>query len=327
MTSIVLLDADTLAGASLATLQIAGCQLTSWPQTPLELRLQRCRDADIIISNKVMLDEDLLQQCQQLKLICIAATGINNVDLSAASKLGITVCNVRDYALQAVPQHCMAMLLALSNQLLPNQLAVQQGRWAASSHFCLHQHPISGLSGKTLTIIGYGGLGQATARLAQAFGMQICLAERPDAQVLRPGRTAFRQAIEQADAVSLHCPAQSGSTYLLGATELSWFKPSALLINTARGSLVDPAALLSALQNGRLAGAALDVLITEPPAFDDPLCNSQLPNLLLSPHIAWATPQAINALLEQVAENIRLFLQGEPTRVCNPHNLLPEVSC
>ena len=317
MTSIVLLDADTLAGAALSNLQIDGCQLTIWPATASEQRLSRCQHADIVISNKVMLDAELLRQCPQLKLICVAATGINNIDLGVATELGIQVCNVRDYALHAVPQHCMALLLALTNQVVANQQAVQRGDWARSAHFCLHQHPIQSLFGKTLTIIGHGGLGQATARLAQAFGMQICLAERPDAQVLRPGRTAFRQAIQQADVVSLHCPAQAGQGYLLGATELSWFKPTALLINTARGSLIDPAALLAALQNGQLAGAALDVLQQEPPAADDLLCQSLLPNLLLSPHVAWATQSSITLLVEQLADNIRQFLQGTPVRCCN----------
>lgn len=316
MNSIVLLDADTLAGADLSGLQKPDCQLTVWPDTCADLRLSRCIDADILISNKVLLDEPLLKQCHKLRLICIAATGINNVDLAAASKLGITVCNVQDYALQAVPQHCMALMLALSNQILANQQAIRQGAWANSRHFCLHQYPIQPLSGKTLTIIGYGGLGQATARLAQAFGMQICLAERPDATVLRPGRTAFRQALQQADVLSLHCPAQPAQGYLLGATELSWLKPSALLINTARGALVDPIALLQALQQGQLAGAALDVLEQEPPSAADPLCNSDLPNLLLSPHVAWATTDSIQQLVSQLAENIQQFLIGQPVRQC-----------
>jgi len=316
MNSIVLLDADTLAGADLSGLQTPDCQLTVWPDTSVDLRLSRCIDADILISNKVLLDEPLLKQCHKLRLICIAATGINNVDLAAASKLGITVCNVQDYALQAVPQHCMALMLALSNQILANQQAIRQGVWANSRHFCLHQYPIQPLSGKTLTIIGYGGLGQATARLAQAFGMQICLAERPDATVLRPGRTAFRQALQQADVLSLHCPAQPAQGYLLGATELSWLKPSALLINTARGALVDPIALLQRLQQGLLAGAALDVLEQEPPSAADPLCNSDLPNLLLSPHVAWATTDSIQQLVSQLAENIQQFLAGQPVRQC-----------
>lgn len=318
MISIVLLDADTLAGAALTALALPGCQLTVWPDTPADLRLARCADAEILVSNKVVLDHELLASCPKLRLICVAATGTNNVDLAAAQALGITVCNVRDYALQAVPQHCMALLLALSNQILANQQAIWRGDWAASRHFCLHQHPVSTLAGKTLTIVGYGGLGQATARLAQAFGMQICLAERPDATVLRPGRTAFRQALQQADVVSLHCPAQAGQDYLLGATELSWLKPSALLINTARGALVDPNALLAALQQGRLAGAALDVLEQEPPPVADPLCNSKLPNLLLSPHIAWASTDSIRQLISQLAENISQFLAGQPVRCCLP---------
>ncbi len=317
MQQIVLLDADTLAGADLSVLQINGSVLQCYPTTtPAELA-ERIRHATVIITNKVVIDAAALASATKLRLICIAATGTNNVDLVAATARHIQVCNVRDYALAAVPQHAMALLLALNNHLVPQQHAIFSGLWSQSPVFCLHQQPIESLQDKIFTVVGFGGLGQATARLAQAFGMQICIAERPDANEIRPGRTAFRTALAQADVLSLHCPALPNQPALLGAEQLSWLKPTALLINTARGALIDEAALLSALQQGQLAGAALDVLTEEPPAANHPLLQAGLPNLLLSPHLAWATTTSIKMLVNQLAENIQAFNAGSPTRICN----------
>ncbi len=183
--------------------------------------------------------------------------------------------------------------------------------------FCLHQQPIQSLTGKTFTVVGYGGLGQATAALARAFGMQICVAERPGALTIRPGRVHFRDALAQADVLSLHCPAVAGVPPLIGAEQLSWLKPQALLINTARGALIDEQALLKALQQQQLAGAALDVLCAEPPDAQHPFLQAQLPNLLLSPHLAWATTESMQRLVGQLAENILAFNAGTPVRTCN----------
>lgn len=313
----VFLDAATLYPADLTALsQIDSIRLTVHPYTSADQCLARVQHADIIITNKVQLSAELLRQLPQLKLICVAATGINCVDLQAAQALGITVTNVRDYALDSVPQHAMALLLSLTNQVVYYHTAIQAGAWQQSPIFCLTSAPIRSLAGQTMTIVGYGGLGQATATLAQAFGMHICIAERKGAPQIRPGRTEFYQAIRQADVISLHCPAVAGQSYLFSEQEFHHCKTSALLINTARGQLVDPKALLVALRQGQLAGAALDVLAQEPPPADDPLVNAQLGNLILSPHVAWAASTALVRLVDQLQENLIAFTQGTPVRHC-----------
>ncbi len=314
MKTAVLLDADTLPNTNWSGLA-KFCELQRYGSTSADLITSRLANADIVISNKVQLSAEVLRQLPHLKLICIAATGINNVDLNAARQLGITVCNARDYATHSVAQHAMALLLGLSNQIHENAQAIAAGQWSESPTFCLLKHPIRQLHGLTMTIIGFGNLGQATARLAQAFGMNICIAERPHAEQVREGRVAFAQALAQADVVSLHCPAV-GSNFLLGAAELELLKPTAMLINTARGALVDPEALVNALQTGQLAGAALDVLAQEPPAITDVLLNPNIPNLLLSPHVAWASADAMQNLVDQIIENIQSFLSERPIRCC-----------
>ncbi|WP_348729188.1 NAD(P)-dependent oxidoreductase [Rheinheimera texasensis] len=317
MHHIVLLDADTLHGADLSVLQLPGCTLQIYPSTTAAELPERLQQATVVISNKVLLDAAMLALAPQLQLVCVAATGTNNVDLAAAAARNIQVCNVQDYALDAVPQHAMALLLALNNQIVLQQQAIFRGDWSRSPVFCLHQQPIQSLAGKMFTVVGYGGLGQATAALARAFGMQVCVAERPDAETIRPGRVRFRDALAQADVLSLHCPAIAGAPPLLGAEQLSWLKPQTLLLNTARGALIDEPALLKALQQHRLAGAALDVLCTEPPNPHHPFLQAQLPNLLLSPHLAWATTESMQRLVGQLAENILAFNAGTPVRTCN----------
>lgn len=313
MYSAVLLDADTLPNTDWSAIK-SHCQLKTYGMTEQQQIVSRLANADIVISNKVKLSADILQQLPKLRLICVAATGINNVDLAAAKNLGIVVCNVRDYATHSVSQHSIALLLALCNQITANDTACKTGEWSQSPTFCLLKHPIRQLHGLTMTIVGFGSLGQATAKLAEAFGMRICLAERPNADEIRPGRVAFAQALANADVLSLHCPAVNAD-YLIGAAELALLKPSALLINTARGALVDPVALANALREGRLAGAALDVLLQEPPSPDDLLLTA-IPNLVLSPHVAWASADAMQTLVNQVIENIRAFIQKQPIRCC-----------
>jgi len=309
----VLLDADTLPNTDWSALS-GHCTLQTYGMTTSESVVSRLANADIAISNKVQLNAEVLRQLPKLKLICVAATGINNIDLAAAKQLGIVVCNARDYATHAVSQHTMALLLALCNQITANAQASKNGEWSQSPIFCLLKHPIRQLHGLTMTIVGFGSLGQATAKLAAAFGMQVCLAERPNADVIRYGRVAFHTALAKADVVSLHCPAV-GADFLLGEAEFALLKPTALLINTARGSLVDPRALADALRHGRLAGAALDVLIQEPPSATD-LLLTELPNLLLSPHVAWASADAMQNLVNQVIENILAFMEQQPLRCC-----------
>lgn len=317
MLNLVFLDAATVQGADLRPLYATNeLAIRCYDSTVYDDIVSRAIDATIVISNKVRLDRHVLQQLPKLKLLCIAATGTNCVDLNAAAELGICVCNVRDYALDSVPQHAMALLLALSNQIIRNHQAIADGEWQQSKVFCLHTHPIQSLTGKTMTIVGYGGLGQATAQLARAFGMQICIAERAHARVIRQGRTDFKTALACADVVSLHCPASDNHGWLLDDEQLHWLKPTALLINTARGQLVNPHALCRALEDGRLAGAALDVLVQEPPPAQDPLVNCHHPNLILSPHIAWAADTAMQRLVNQLGENIAAFIAGAPIRCC-----------
>ena len=309
---IVMLDRASLDREDLAFSQLAALASDwhSYPQTTPKQRLAHCAGAEVVISNKVVLDQPLLAQLPALRLICVAATGVNNIDLEAADALGIKVANARDYAANAVAQHTFALLLGLTNQCARYQQAIAQGTWSASEYFCLLDYPMMELSGKTLGIIGYGNLGQAVAKLAQAFGMSLLIAAR-DAEDTRPGRVPLAQLLAESDVVSLHCPLTAENQYMLGTAEFAQMKPSALLINTARGGLVDEAALISALTQGEIAGAALDVVSQEPPPAHLPIINTSLPNLLLTPHNAWGSRECRQRLLDEVVANIVAYQSGQ----------------
>lgn len=311
MHNMVFLDAASMGDADLSALGNCGPALTCYPSTTDADIIPRLANATIAIVNKVVLNAAVLQQLPQLKLICVAATGVNNVDLAAAADLGITVCNVRGYADTAVPQHVFALLLQLTNQVQQYHQAVVAGRWSQSPFFCLLDYPVTELAGKIFTVVGYGALGQASARLAEAFGMQVVIAEQPGAVECRDGRQPFADALAQADVISLHCPLTAATDKLFNQAVLSGLKPGAILINTARGGLIDEAALLQALQHGPLAAAALDVLTQEPPQADNALIKAALPNLLLTPHMAWASAEARQRMVQQLAGNIRGFLRGQ----------------
>lgn len=278
----------------------------------------RLRDAEVVVSNKVMLDEAVLQAAPRLKLIAIAATGTNNVDLAAAARRGIAVCNIRRYATPSVVQHVFALLLSLTRHLGDYQRAVQEGAWQRSGQFCLLDYPIRELGGLTLGIVGYGELGRAVAETAErAFGMQVLIAQRPGGPV-QQGHLPLAQLLPQLDVLSLHCPLTPETQGLIGPAELALMKPDALLINTARGGIVDEAALAAALLAGRLGGAGIDVLATEPPGSDSPLLQQPLPNLIVTPHIAWASRQSRQRLLDQLAQNIAAFMAGRPQNLVTP---------
>jgi glycerate dehydrogenase len=266
--------------------------------------------AVVVVTNKVRLPAQLLEKLPQLKLVAVAATGVDHVDLETARRLGIGVCNVRDYATHSVPEHVFAVLLALRRNLSAYTAAAKNGAWSRAENFCLHNWPIEDLSGSTLGIIGGGALGQSVAKLGVAFGMRVLLAEQRGAS-LRPGRVAFEQVLAEADVLSLHVPLTSVTRHLIGATELARMKASAILINSARGGVVDEVALVEALRAGHLAGAAVDVLTIEPPPMDHVLLSANLPNLLVTPHIAWASRQAQQMLADEVVANIAAFLRGE----------------
>jgi len=286
-----------------------------YPATEPHQVAERIAGAGVVISNKVVLDEAVLTAAPELKLIAVAATGTNNVDLAAAARHDITVCNVRRYATPSVVQHVFALLLNLSRHLNDYQQAVNEGRWQQSEQFCLLDYPIQELNGRKLGIVGYGELGEAVARAAtQAFGMEVLLAQRPGAPA-QQGRIPLPELLPQVDVLSLHCPLTDATRDLIGAGELALMKPDAILINTARGKIVDEVALAEALRNGRLGGAGFDVLAEEPPGEDSPLLAADIPNLIVTPHIAWASRESRQRLTDQLAQNIRAFLDGAPQNI------------
>ncbi len=245
----------------------------------------------------------------------IAATGTNHCDLSAAKKYGVSVSHCRRYAGASVAQMVFSHVLALSTHIFDYHKDVFGKKWSQSRHFCLLNYPSRELSGKNFVVVGYGDLGQAAARLAEAFGMNVVVSERPAASNIRQGRIAFDQALSEADVLSLHCPLNDATEKMINDKTLSLMKPSAILINTARGGLIDEPSLLEALKNNVIAGAGLDVLSEEPPPEDHILLRERLANLLITPHTAWATIEARTRLLEQLCENLSGFFSGRPTRL------------
>lgn len=291
-------------------------QLTLYRATsPAEL-LPRVQSAEVIISNKVLLDAETLQQCPQLKLILISATGTNNVDLEQARRQGVVVCNCQGYGTAAVAQHTLMLMLNLATSFVRYHQAVQQGQWQRSSQFCLLDYPIVELAGKTLGIVGYGELGQAVAKLAEALGMQVkiaALANRPQSA----SRVPFAELLPQVDFLSLHCPLTEDTRDLIGPAEFAAMKHSAFLINCARGGIVNEAALAEALLSGQIAGAAMDVLSVEPPKQGNILLDLAIPNLILTPHSAWGSVDARQRIVQQMVENVIAFQQGQPIRQVN----------
>lgn len=270
--------------------------------------------AEVVITNKVVLGEKDLLQAKNLKLICVAATGINNIDVVAAKKQGITVCNVQAYATPAVVQHVFTLLLALTTRLEQYQQDVFNGNWSRSEFFCLLDYPIRELRGLTFGIVGYGELGRSVAKLAECFGMEVLIAKRNKEDV-REGRLDLHDMLPRIDVLSLHCPLTADTYGLISNQELALMKADALLINTARGGLVDEGALLDALRTNRLAGAGLDVLEREPPPADSPLINNKPDNLIITPHTAWASRESRQRLINEVAKNIGAYQQGQARNI------------
>ena len=288
---------------------------TAYANTTAPQVVERLAEATIAIINKAPLPAAAVDALPNLKMVAVAATGTNVIDLDACRGRGIVVANIRGYAEHTVPEHVMALLLALSRNLFAWRETLQAGRWQQSDQFCLFDHPIRDLHGATLGLIGSGSLGNGVARLAEAFGMRVLRAERKGAAVLRPGYSAFASVLAESDAISLHCPLTAESAGLIGAAELQAMKRSALLINTARGGLVDEAALIQALRQGWIAGAGFDVITAEPPPLGHPMLAPELlamPNFLLTPHVAWASRPAMQMLADQLIDNIEAFVAGTP---------------
>ena len=293
----------------LAALRRVAASWATYAQTPAELTAARIGDAMVVVTNKVVVDRAVMTACPGLRLICVAATGTNNVDLEAARERGIAVCNVTGYATPSVVQHVFALMLALTTRLAEHAAAAQDGRWAASDLFCVLDFPFRELAGKTLGIVGYGELGRGVARVAEAFGMSVLVAQRPGGSP-QQGRLPLDELLARSDVVTLHVPLAENTRGLIGERELALMRPDALLINTARGGIVDEAALIAALRAGRLGAAGVDVLAVEPPRSGSPLLEGPPPNLIVTPHVAWAGREARQRLLDEVALNIRAFNEG-----------------
>jgi glycerate dehydrogenase len=281
-------------------------------ETSVELIVPRLSDATIAICNKLPMHESSLKQLHRLKLIAVAATGVDNIDLPYCKAKGIGVCNTRGYAVNSLPEHALMLMLALRRNLVAYVDDVRQGRWREARQFCLLDHPISDLRGATLGVIGYGTLGKAMERLARAMGMEVLIADHKKAREVRIGRVAFQDVLRLSDVITLHCPLTDDTRNLIGAPELALMKPQAVLVNTARGGLIDDEALVQALARGELGGAGVDVLRVEPPREPNALLEARLSNLIVTPHNAWASQQGMQTLADQLIENIEAFVRGEP---------------
>jgi glycerate dehydrogenase len=277
---------------------------TEYAMTAQAEVVDRLRGATIAITNKVPLREAELSRLPDLKFIAVAATGMDIIDLDYCRKLNLPVSNVRNYARRSVPEHVMMLILALRRNLFSYREEVVRGEWPRASGFCLLTHPIRDLHDSTLGLIGYGVLGQAVEKLALAFGMRVLISEHKNAEKIRAGRVSFEEVLRASDITSLHCPLNEETRGLIGKAEFETMRRDALLINTARGGLVDEAALASALRAGLIAGAGFDVLTNEPPREGNPLLELNLPNFILTPHIAWASREAMQTLADQLIDNI-----------------------
>ncbi|GMQ47613.1 D-2-hydroxyacid dehydrogenase [Vibrio sp. 10N] len=314
---IVFLDRDTIPAHIHIPSPAFGHQWVNYSETaPHEVEL-RISDADIIISNKVYLGEEVLKSALKLEHIAVAATGVNNVDLDYCQRHNIRVTNIRSYATQSVPEHIIGLLFALKRNLFAYHQDIAAGEWQRQNKFCFFTHPIQDMAGSTLGIIGSGALGQATAALARAIGINVQFSERKVVSDCRPGYVSFDDCLKTSDAIALLCPLTEDTRNLIDAQALSKMKTTALLINTGRGGLVDEAALVTALKTGQIAGAGVDVFTQEPAAMDNPLvANHHLPNLILTPHVAWGSDSSISRLCEILVTNLEAAVDGiEQNRV------------
>lgn len=312
----VFLDYDNLYTDSLDTqyLESVFTQIERYPHSEPAQIIDRLQGAQVAIVGDVKLSSEILTAISSLKLVLVAATGTDNIDLIAARRQGVTVCHCQDYATWSLAQHAFSLLLTLTNNIANYQRLVASGAWQQASSFCLPQFPIVQLAGKTLGIVGYGASGQRMAEIAKSFGMKVLIA-------ILPGRPTDDARIEldallpQVDVLSLHCPLTEQTYHLLNDHRLAMMKREALLINVARGAIIDERALADALKSGALAGAGLDVLSNEPPSAEHPLLQDDIPHLVITPHIAWSSCAVRQEVLQQLADNARAFRAGKPIRV------------
>lgn len=293
-------------------------ELTIYDRTAREDIVSRIGDAGIIFTNKTPITKETLEACPQLKMIGVLATGFNIIDIQAAKERGVTVCNVPDYSTVSVAQLVFAMLLEICHHVGHHSATVHAGRWSSNPDFCFWDYPLMELAGKTMGIVGYGRIGQAVARLALAFGMQVIASSRSAVPGTEKDGVRFvtrEELLKSADVVSLHCPLTPETEGLINRASIEWMKHGAILINTGRGPLVVEKDLADALNAGRLYAAGLDVAAQEPIPKDSPLIGAK--NCFITPHIAWATFEARRRLVDITVENLRSFLEGKPVHVVN----------
>lgn len=315
---VVFLDRESLPDTVVVRAPSFDHTWTNFGQSPPESVVERIRNAHIVIVNKAKIDAAAIAQAQNLELIAVAATGTDCVDLAAAATQGITVSNVRNYANAAVPEHTMALLLAVARSIVPYRQSVIDDRWAKATQFCYFDYPIMDLRGKIMGLIGHGALGAATAKLAEAFGIEVCISARKDHAPTDDTQTPFETVIADSDIISLHCPLTPETHHLIGAAEFAHMTKRPILLNTARGGLVEERALIHALDTGQIRGAGFDVATTEPMPADHPFMSIvDRPNFILTPHVAWASNEAMQALADQMMDTVDAFVRGERRNVVN----------
>ncbi len=273
--------------------------------------LGRISDAEFVFANKVRLGDELLDAAPMLRFIGLTATGADNIDLDSARRHGVAVCNIRGYCTRSVTEHVFGVLLMLAHNLHTYTNAVRDGAWQKSENFCMLTHPVRELSSMTMGIVGFGELGRSVSQKAREFDMEVIISARPGSNSVPDDRVAFDEVLDRSDVISLHCPLTEATQGLIGADELRRMKSTAILINTARGALIESAALAIALRDGDIAAAAIDVLPEEPPINGNPLLDYSSDNLLVTPHIAWSTHHARQASIIELAANVEAFLKGE----------------
>lgn len=281
-------------------------------KTSVDEVVAKLQGATVAITNKVPLRAETLKQLPQLKMIAVAATGYDVIDVPYCKEHGIAVANIRNYAVHTVPEHAFALILALRRNILAYRQDVEAGVWQKSDQFCFFTHDIGDLHGATLGIIGEGAIGQGTAAIARGFGMKVIFADHEPPKMPGVEFTPFEQVLAESDVISMHCPLTPSTRNLIGLEEMRRMKRNALLINTSRGGLVDEAALIQALDEGLIAGAGFDVLTTEPPKNGHPLLDVRRPNFILTPHVAWASDGAMQFLADQLIDNIDRWAEGQP---------------
>jgi glycerate dehydrogenase len=307
---VVFLDRSTLQ----ATVRRPAFEHTwqEYPTTAAGELAERLRDAQIAITNKVPLRADTLRRLPRLRMIAVAATGYDVIDVDYCKSNGIAVANIRNYAVHTVPEHTFALITALRRNLLAYRRDVEQGRWQQVDQFCFFDYPIRDLYGATIGIVGEGVLGQGTASIARGFGMQVLFADHAPPRAPGVVFTPFDDVLARSDVISLHVPLTAETRNMIGIEQFRRMKRTAILINTARGGLVDEQALVQALKQGLIAGAGFDVLSNEPPKEGNPLLELRLPNFILTPHVAWASDGAMQFLADQLIDNIEAFVGGRP---------------